>query len=44
MDRSRVLPPSSVKTEITTDSASGNGSKISVKTRRSGGATSRYTP
>ena len=40
----RVLPFSSVSTAVTTDSASGNGSKISVKTTRSGGAISRYTP
>ena len=38
---SRVLPPSSVKLDVTTETASGKSSKISVKTQRSGGMTSR---
>ena len=41
---SRVLPPSSVNSAVTTETTSGNSSKISVNTSRLGGAISRYSP
>ena len=40
----RVLPFSSAKSVVTTETVSGKSSKISVKTSRLGGVISRYSP